>query len=317
MFDRFNESKFRKFPKIENLDLTTEFPIASVCETSKFFVSEKIDGCNLGVYIPLDKETPFSFYSRSGINANTLYNFERDKVKLCPFLEYFRRFCAEELKGVEAVYLWGEYYGELINRRIKYGVDGWFKFYNISTTEDGIDSPIRFNEIMTKFMEQFPIYGEFILLAKEINLKVSNKSDLMDACKFPAKSEVAPTEHREGYVFTCVTKDGEVFRWKHKDPEFLEKKCSGGGKQIDDGDLGTLKALFRDYITENRVYSVLSKTPERNIGKLCGLLMADAKEDFLLENGELLKDKDEDYLKKVFNVGSLGFMTIKTVLAKL
>ena len=45
--------------------------------------------------------------------------------------------------------------------------------------------------------------------------------------------------------------------------------------------------------------------------------MADASECFLLENGELLKDKDEDYLKKVFNVGSLGFLTIKTVLAKL
>ena len=45
--------------------------------------------------------------------------------------------------------------------------------------------------------------------------------------------------------------------------------------------------------------------------------MADAKEDFLLEYGEQLKEKDEEYLKKVFNVGSLGFMTIKAVLAKL
>ena len=130
-------------------------------------------------------------------------------------------------------------------------------------------------------------------------------------------SEVAPTEHREGFVFTCVTQDGEVFRWKHKDPEFFEKKCSGGEKQIVDGDYETFKKLFKDYITENRVYSVLSKTPERNIGKLCGLLMADAKEDFLLEYGDQLKEKNEDYLKKVFNVGSLGFMTIKSVLAKL
>ena len=75
MLDRFDESKFRKFPKIENLELASEFPIAAVCQSSKFFVSEKIDGCNLGVYVPLDNETPFSFYSRSGINANTLYNF--------------------------------------------------------------------------------------------------------------------------------------------------------------------------------------------------------------------------------------------------
>ena len=317
MLDRFDESKFRKFPKIENLDLTQEFPIPMISESSKFFVSEKIDGCNLGVYIPIDKETPFSFFSRSGVDANTLYNFEKDKAKLGSFLKDFRRFCSEEFKGVESVYLWGEYYGEMINRRIKYGVDGWFKFYNIATGEDGLDSPSKFNEIMTKFMKQYPIYGEFILLSKELNLKVSNKSDLMEAFKFPAKSEAAPTEHREGFVFTCVTQDGEVFRWKHKDPEFFEKKCSGGGKQIVDGDYETFKKLFKDYITENRVYSVLSKTPERNIGKLCGLLMADAKEDFLLEYGEQLKDKDEDYLKKVFNVGSLGFMTIKTVLAKL
>ena len=49
MLDRFDESKFRKFPKIENLELASEFPIAAVCQSSKFFVSEKIDGCNLGL----------------------------------------------------------------------------------------------------------------------------------------------------------------------------------------------------------------------------------------------------------------------------
>lgn len=326
-----SKETFIKFPKIELLETADNFPTPNEARHSMWFAIEKIDGCNIGMHIPIDEKEPVRFYSRNGQDADGLFNFKEDKKQLEGFIRDLREFCTIQMRnqqpeGVynpfcDSLYLWGEYFGSNVNKRIDYGVDGSFKFYNFEIDGTRIESPSVFNDFFGRFCFNYPESKRFILFSERVDsyeFKVSDRNDLMNAFTFPTKSGINPNANAEGFVFTRMPMSDMGFdRWKWKDPSFSERPCVGAKKTELDDDYESLHSDFMRYVNENRAFSVISKTPERNIGKLCGLLIKDAKEDFLHDNMERIKGKSDDYMKKVYNIGSHGFLTIKTVLAEL
>lgn len=324
-----SKDTFLKFPKIELLETADNFPTPQEARTSEWYVSEKIDGCNIGMYIPIDERNPVRFYSRNGQDADGLFNFKEDKKQLDILIRDIREYCTnvrqiQTFENVyepfcESIYLWGEYYGRNVNKRIDYGVDGSFKFYNIAFNGFRIESPSVFNDFFRYFSTWRLESVKFILFHEHIgghldsvSCKISDRSDLMNAFKFPIRSTINPKVNAEGVIISQCWN-----RWKLKDPAFSERPCIGTKKTDLDGDYESLHSDFIGYVNENRAYSVISKTPERNVGKLCALLIKDAKEDFLHDNKERVNEKSDDYMKKVYNIGSMGFELIKSVLAKL
>lgn len=93
--------------------------------------TEKLDGANLGVYVPVHGLP--SFYSRNGLDAENLYNFANDKNQLKGFIEIIQGYfqAHESISVVKGYWFWGEYFGSGIMKRINYtGQRGQFRFYD-------------------------------------------------------------------------------------------------------------------------------------------------------------------------------------------
>jgi hypothetical protein len=337
---QFDSKKFIKYPSIENLESEEDFPTPEQIRDYElqFWYSEKIDGANLGIYVPLKGERKGvpSFYSRSGQNADNLFGFAAHKNRLKVFLKHLVDFFDQDIvyqsfstasvrKWCEGIYLWGEYYGDRINRRVKYGVDGAFKFYDIMLVCEGdtqslIQKPKYFSDFCTAFTtNNCPtelIEGDsFLLPPIIIDSDISTKEDLMKRFPLPAKSGLCD-DNTEGYVITCAG-SGVFRRWKWKDPKFKEKtrEKKPHFEETVNPEFNALHNEFISYITLNRAIGVLSKTTERKkVDRLVKDLLTDAKEDFMKVHGNDMKDRDPKFAKGVFNVGSLAFMTIKKAL---
>lgn len=338
---QFDPKKFIKYPSIENLENEYEFPTPEQLKNyqCRFWYSEKIDGANIGMYLPLrgeNKGIP-SFFSRSGQNAENLFGFSAHKNKLRLFIKHlaemlddptvrYRSFSTEALKWCEGIYLWGEYYGDRINRRVNYGVDGFFKFYDImlvckGDTHSVMQSPRYFFDFSIALIFNCPdelIEGDsFILRPILLESNLSSKEDLMKRLPLPAKSGLCD-DNTEGYVITCTGNNGFFRRWKWKDPRFKEKNKvkKPHFEESVNPEFTALHDEFVSYITLNRAVGVLSKTTERKrVDRLVVALLTDAKEDFMKAHGNDMADRDQKFVKGVFNVGSLAFMTIKKALS--
>lgn len=324
----FNSKAFCRYPKIDNLQCTNDFPSDLDADHYTFYASEKVDGANLGMYLPIagDNAGIPSFYSRSGENAEAgLFKFGTDKNKLAEFVADLTEFCQHSLhSNVAAVYLWGEYFGSNINRRIKYDADGDVVFFNMMIIEDGNNTNKvdfvtcdKFNEFVDYFNKSYTS-GKFIK-AYKLNT-VRTITEVMDQLKLPATSRFGD-DNIEGYVITGVDNDtGRIVQFKLKDEKFSERKSKGPKSQsvkIDSG-LDALHNQFIEYVNINRAVGLLSKTTERrNIGKLIGLLIRDAREDFIKDNSEQVTKYDDKQLKYVFNVGNRGLIAITNALKQI
>ena len=339
---QFDSKRFIKFPKIENLETEEAFPDAFTLETASFWFSEKIDGANLGMWLPLKGELKGvpSFYSRSGQNADGLFKFGDHKHQLRLFVEELVKFFltpgitygdfkTDDFADADGVYLWGEYYGDRINRRIDYGTEGFFKFYDLMIVKGMPEMPemvppkyfagfasafYNFNPNLYRQIKPGDETDPLLLPPVRIGHPISKKEDLLDILKLPIVSQFSPKgSNAEGFVITMTSLDSRR-RWKLKDEKFVEKIPPD--IHAVDPEYQTLHTEFMGYINENRAIGILSKTTERRVDRLTGMLLKDAREDFMADHKKALEGKDNKWLKSVFNVGALGFKTIKHVLAK-
>lgn len=340
---QFDAKKFIKFPSIENLENDYRFPTPEQLKENEcqFWITEKIDGANLGMYLPLKGEQKGipSFFSRSGQNADNLFGFASHKNKLHVFLKHLVNFFNKNIvyysintkeirKWCEGIYLWGEYYGNRINRRINYGVDGSFKFYDIMLVCNGdreavLQSPQFFLDFYIAFhAHDCPdelLYGDsFLWLPIKIGNRPNTKEELISRLRLPVVSKLCD-DTSEGYVITCAGNNGFYRRWKLKDEKFKEKNKVKKARfeESVNPEFTKLHDEFISYITLNRAIGVLSKTTERKkVDRLVMALLADAKEDFMKVHGNDMADRDPKFVKGVFNVGSLAFLTIKKALSE-
>lgn len=318
----YDKSKYVRFPKMDHFSDVFGIPTEGFQHTgSTFFVSEKIDGANLGVYIPA--EGLVSCFSRSGENAvGGLFKFAADKDALTPLIKAFQTML--RFKEYQGMYLWGEYFGQNVCRRIGYkGALGQFQFYDGFIVIDGerqIDlhprNLIAMVEAMDKANPELNIPGWFVKYDAHRDVSFLQ---LRDACPIPVKSIYSEKDDSEGYVITEINDEDNTraHRWKYKDPRFSDKAAKKRTPTPSNPELVQLKESFATYINENRVVDLLSKTTERTkLDVLVRALIKDAVEDFTKDNERALIALSDKERKFVLSAGSLPFLTLKEVLKK-
>lgn len=316
---QFNKDHFVRFPSMDHFSDCFGTPRESWKHTdTTFWVSEKLDGANLGIYIPA--VGPCSCFSRSGENAcGGLFKFIADKDVLEPLVVSIQNKLRSS--NITAMYLWGEYYGQNVCRRIGYkGPLGQFKFFDGFTIHEGDDSEFvhrRLTPPRIKFLaeEYHPDFKDFFV--EYTSYSNSSFVDLKDALPLPCTSAYSK-DPMEGYVITEVNQDAEfVARWKYKDPAFKDHAAK---KKIETSQNPQITALNEEYLTyfnENRVLDTLSKTTERKkLDVLVKMLINDAREDFIKNHEKELIGLSEKEKKFVFYSGSVPFLLLKAVLKK-
>lgn len=320
--------KFIKFPRIENIETEFKFPTIEEQRENHTFVvaTEKLDGANLGVYIP-SKGLP-SFYSRNGLNADGLYNFVNDKAQLATFIKIVQAYLLD--KGIAGHWFWGEYFGKGVMNRVKYnGQRGRIMFYDAMPDVEGgrFLRPPEIEQLISD-MECFAhdllgykwgcIQNWFLRhkLPKGFpDNEYMTPKNLKELYPLPSKSDFSDDDNREGWVVTMYNSQGFYRRWKMKDEKFRETPVpsSSPAKNLD---LINLQTIFKGYLTDARAMGILSKTPERRrIDRLVKMFIADAREDFLGDHGEELAQFDDKLKRQVFNAGSEPFLRIKKAIA--
>jgi hypothetical protein len=308
-----SDKYFRHFGKMQHLDEaivendSREFP-------TDFWVSEKIDGCNVGIYI---NQSGISCFSRNGNNASGLFDFEEDAKVLLPLIQAIQEKIPSD--GCDYVYLWGEYYGSRINRRINYGVQSGFRFYDGFVSYGGVE--VRLNPKVLESFKEVWLKNKFDdFFVKYTKYTVKSLSELMSLLPLPSKSEYSEDE-REGYVITEITNKGYVLHYKYKAPNFRDKPPKLKFEDLSETKkvIMSLNETFKAYLNTARVTDVFSKNTNlcnENIPELCRQLVEDAKEDFVKDYSEELAKLDDGERKKVYNVGGMPFRLVKTELSK-
>ncbi len=322
---------FVRFPSIDNLDSIRAIPSPEDQRNMRIqtFVTEKLDGCNLGICIP--KHGEIKAYSRNGEDAEGLYQFAYDKRQLVAFLAYVQDHIAQLDEGAEGVYLYGEYFGDKIMHRIHYG-ENRFVFY---------DMMILKRDEKPKLLPPNEFYSTMVALAMKaqddnegdffdfiINLgwiptyfkgkEFQSKDDIRKRLPLPFDSYYSE-DHAEGYVVTMVGDNNFWLRFKLKDPAFIEvsrkkKPVSERVELMDDEK--QLHEEFVSYFTENRALGVLSKTTVRKLDQLIRLLIADAKEDFMKLHGDKIAVTPKAKQKLIFNAKTIPLNLMREVLNK-
>lgn len=320
--------KFIKFPRIENIETEFKFPTIEEQRENHTFViaTEKLDGANLGVYIP-STGLP-SFYSRNGLNADGLYNFVNDKAQLETFVEIVQAYLRD--RGIKGHWFWGEYFGKGVMNRVKYnGQRGRIRFYDAMPDTENSHF-LRPNEI-EKLISDIEIFAHDRLafewgcvqswflrhkLPKGfLDCEYVTPANLRELYPLPSKSDFSDDDNREGWVVTMYNQQGFYRRWKMKDEKFRETPIPSSNPEKN-LDLINLQTIFKGYLTDARAMGILSKTPERRrIDKLVREFINDAREDFMRDHGEELAQFDDKFKKHVFNAGAEPFLKIKKAIA--
>ena len=325
-----DSEKFIKFPKIENLENEFRFPTEEEQKEHCVYIvaTEKLDGANLGVYIP--RIGLPSFYSRNGLNADGLYNFSNDKTQLVPFVEivqgYLQFLGQTNGSRAQGIWFWGEYFGNGVMNRVKYnGKRGRVMFYDamLDMPDRGFLNPFVLDLLVdavdswaAKNGYEDGAFARWFLKNKYVpRLETVTKETLREFYPLPCKSEFSDSDNREGWVVTMFSENGFYRRWKIKDEKFSETRIPSKAS-VHCPVLSRLRELFKGYVTLNRAQGILTKTPERRkIDKLVKMLIQDAREDFMHDHGAELEGFDDKMIRKVFNAGADPFMRIKEAIA--
>lgn len=313
MDSSYNKSKFVRFPKMEHFSDVFGIPTEKeVHVDTSFFVSEKIDGANIGIYIPLEGEV--SSFSRNGENADGgLFSYKVDKECLEGLISELRPWMKKH--QIKFIYLWGEYFGQHVCRRIGYkGPLGQFKFFDGFMEVEDEEEEVRLTPpFMIALREYFSHYEDFFIPYHQFH----NISflELKERLPLPCQSGYS-LDPMEGYVISEVAEDGTlVGRWKYKDPAFKDHAAKKKVEASQNPEAIPLHEAYLTYINKNRMLDYLSKTTERvKLDSLVRGFINDAKEDFIKTYSKELAVLTDKEMKYVMSAGKTPFELLKECL---
>lgn len=282
---------FCKFPKIEEV-----FSIEELQSKIKgrYYVQEKIDGSNIGIYIEPDKEPVF--YTRNGAPFDA-YGFDK-------YREYFKgRFEGFINRISDPFYFHGEYYGKGILNRVRYDDHG--NHIKIFAMRDLKEDCLICPDVMGAAIAiGAPEVQDFFVT----HWTNTDTILLPDICRFPKKSGFCD-DNREGYVIYDTDDAGKILGiYKYKDPRFKDKKPFN--LQVLDENGVELHKAFLGYLTKNRMLDTLSKFGGKGKAKvILSAFIKDAKEDFAKDFDVLGLSKEQ--AKVVLNGGSTPYQLYK------
>lgn len=265
---------------------------AAVLDT--FQITEKIHGTNAGIIVnPL---ADIQFASRNHLLGEGADNMGFKAHVMANFHVYGGLIQDLQVIANERdtqIQIYGEYFGTGI-LKMQYG-EKQVRFFDIRFGNKMI-TKTSFNQIVPSELA-VPLYATGLSF-----------EDAM-ACDIKTQTQIG-TGLIEGVVISPENDAYELgsnqprFNIKKKNEEFVEKK-SRVKKEVETR-LVSLRADFMQYINEARVDSVLSKEHEftqKDFGRVIQLVIADAKIDFLKEEGVgTLTKSDERY---IYNAGGV------------
>lgn len=299
---------FLKFSKMDNWYQADRDRISNPND-SRVQVAEKLDGTNRTIYLAVDE--PIEVYTRNGLPT-------QDCDWLLPELTKIQQI----LLPTEKLTIYGELYGNTINKRIDYKKPVDFKIFAACyVNKDGtrghqftlqeIDDMLKAAYCSIQTVNWFYIDHFNLDKIKEI-LDLNHKTDESGSGLL------------EGYVISFIEDlpeyedyDSVVYRIKYKHENFEDSvrvavpKVLSEEQQALENYITQMHIAFKQYaLNDNRIIDMISKIglpkSQINTGKLVASVLNDAKEDFLKDN--TIDDKlDKKSVKRIFNLGDTLF----------
>tara|TARA_R110002020_G_scaffold248845_2_gene462838 strand:- start:3770 stop:4780 length:1011 start_codon:yes stop_codon:yes gene_type:complete len=309
-------AEFIKFPSIDNhyeqgstSRWLKRFPDLAL---AKFIMTEKLDGANFQVIITADNITCCT-RKRTLTIADAFFDYQRTiLVNRKDELDKLQKY-VQETEGVENVYVYGEIFGQGVQKRIHY-MDG----------KDFLPFEVRVNEKLISIKDAHTLFESVGINYHEFWVPIVGFTDnlnealLWNVTEVPTAIEgsvdndlnrniegvvIAPFD--EVYAFDNFQDDGDgnkifmgesVFRLKKKCKEFNDKmKTKTKEVVIFEGsdEFNRLNILWSGYFNENRLADLFSKEgpieTRKEIGKYIKLMGEDVRADFL-------KDHQDDFI---------------------
>ena len=298
-------STFRKYHEIENHYQNKI--INSFIERNpeilneEYVIEDKLDGSNISIVITKDtiRWAKRSCLIADDDNFNGLQSIKHEYDTIINLLQNYVK-----ANDIEVLQVYGEIYGDGIQKRIKYAPGKHIRFFDIR-----IDGTPQTPYFLYNLFEQ--------LNAEHLLVKVY---DIVKGLDNSLTFDVNFVNDNGSYIEGVVIKpyknnyflpSGSRFLLKKKSDAFSEKMKGKDTQKRENTsfrqEVLQLSNTFNTYINENRVLSVFSKEGEithpNDIGKYIKLVLDDAKKDFLKEN-ELPDNLDVKEEKFIYNVGS-------------
>jgi Rnl2 family RNA ligase len=303
--------EFKKFPKLvntyreETIELIRQHP---EFDSVGWVVTEKIHGAN------------FSFHSDGhSIKTASRNQFVDNGFYGCG--EVIGRYAEEILRlskmfladcwGASQVSFYGELFGDGIQKGVNYG-DKDFRVFEVAVDGHPVNALFAYDKIMTEW------YKNNIEQLKWVPVVwIEDSFDDAIETKESFKSYLTPHDFKgdnfaEGIVIVPDTPlwlpNGDRVYLKKKSPNFSERaKAKKQPKQVELSDEDQLAFdELASYITENRVNNVVSKignVTNKDFGKLLGLTVQDALEEYIDDgNGKPEKQVTKQLNKYAANI---------------
>jgi Rnl2 family RNA ligase len=290
--------EFKKFNSVEN---AYRQKFVNACEelgVKDWVALEKVHGSNFGFIIENGVVTPFKRSSIIGMNPETgAYDF----YGCNPVVETYGGLVKNlELVFDQPVQIYGELYGEGVQKEVQYGPKDFIAFDILLLNDNTFVDWDTVVEVCSDY--SIPTVLEIARGSLSELLEISPEFESFVAKRngFDSKSEGLVIKQLKDEVFL---KTGSRAIIKSKSKSFSEKKQKAPKKPYKMPE--NLKPVYEDfyqYLNENRLNNVLSKVgtvTQKDFGKIQGMLVRDAKEEFERDEYEIHKDDWKSLAKTI------------------
>ena len=313
---------FVKFPSIFHVeDALLPANEAFNKTIDNWVITEKVDGSNFSIIIDRNDKT-FEVAKRSNIITNQgsdIWQLWTHRERFIPFVDKFiDAFNSVDNSSDDHIIVYGEWYGPTIMRRIDYGDENQWRMFAVSKTLGEDVTPIPFKTLDNLITD--------IGFADHLVPILGFESDLNKALSFANDgiSKLSPTDSVMEGIVVCPYDVGTNIRYKSKNDRFKETENNKNRSNYDDkinANYLSLKAAFKDYCTENRMFTVFSKFGFPQDCKLTGKYLTefinDAIIDFTHDHPEFGEIQDAGIRRNITNVGGTPYQLFKIVYKKL
>ena len=272
-----------------------------------FVITEKIDGANFQIMFDENGERTYASRNKSLVIDEAFFNWQQVLLQ---------GDCLENLESISelfkndpdilSLHLYGELFGEGIQKRIDYGEGKHFLPFSMKINGSSISHADMTGLLSASGCPEWkaPVLAVVDSLDEALAFEVEEVETKIGEGKGNRQIEGIVIESYEtAYTFENV--DGEsVFRLKKKSKGFCDQakvKHKLPKEEFEGGPMwAVLKLSFIGYFTENRLNDLFSKEGPiesmDQIGKYIPLFVKDVREDFLSEHQEefiMLDDKEK------------------------
>lgn len=270
----------------------------------KFIATEKIHGSNFSIMITKDSIEYGKRTSKLEIDES-FFDWQNTVLKYKAEFELVQSYIKKH--DIDSVRFFGELFGNGVQKGVYYSDEKEIRLF------DGYINDVLLPQ--SEFIELLDIIGILHMFVPIIGIYEDLKTALEVDTKFDSKLTDRKDNICEGVVIKPYDKvyefnNGGFFYLKKKNAEFSEKQKAKKVVTNFEPSENYQEELnaFVSYLTENRLNNVFSKNGRieepKQIGEYIGLMLKDAKEEYLKDNMEGFMTLNDKERKKLFGITS-------------